>query len=191
MSKFRVFLFVFAALLSVMSLPALAQNVGDVVFQNPLDTVARGAILYPFLAVQGSGGFTTGMSVSNVAAQLLPTSGVTIANAAPAYLPATDRDGYVIFVFVNRDGTKIIVDSRTLGVFGTNSGFQAGGSLKAGATFSAFLDQIFTAAGVSPAGGLFIGYGIAIHTFSQGTGVGNVVSPSSDLNVSYVALDIR
>ncbi|MGI8784776.1 MAG: hypothetical protein ACR2L2_14130 [Acidobacteriota bacterium] len=190
MTKFRVYLFVFVALLSVMSLQALAQNVGDVVFQNPLDTTARGAILYPFLAVQGSGGFTTGMSVSNVAAQLLPTSGAT-ANVAPLYLPATDRDGYVIFVFVNRDGTKIIVDSRTLGVFGTNSGFQAGGSLKAGATFSAFLDQIFTAAGVTPAGGLFIGYGIAIHTFWQGTGVGNVVSPQSDLNVSYVALDIR
>lgn len=180
MSKFRVYLFVFAALLSVMSLQALAQNVGDAVFQNPIDTTVRGAVLFPFVAWTGTtGGFSTGVSLSNLA----PQAGI-------AALPATDRDGYVTFIFVNKDGTKTSIDSRTLPQGGTSFGFQSNGSLKSGTTATFFIDQILTQGGGFPPTGTFIGYLLVTHTFTQGTGTANIIDSVFDFNISYIALDL-
>ncbi|MBI2821176.1 MAG: hypothetical protein HYX74_03030 [Acidobacteria bacterium] len=172
MKNFKMAVFVMAVALILVSANAAAQNLGEVVFQETVDTSLQGSLLYHFVAKVGTG-FDTAISLTNV-------------RTAPATPPTPGTFTiWMISNTPNTGGTAISGTSEQL----TNARYNTilvGGKRALVETASFFAgeflaDRLFT--------GNFVGYAIVNHSFKVGTGVANVIdfSTGTGFNITYPA----
>lgn len=177
MKDLKIVLSVLAVMLFVTGTDAIAQNLGEVVFQQTVSTAEARSLLYHFAAKVGTG-FDTALSLSNVRTTSLttpPTPG-TFTIYAVSNSPNTGGTTTV--------GTSTQLTNPRYNTISVPSGTGTVRALVETASF--FLGEFLADRGVT---GNFVGYVVINHAFKVGTGVANVIDFSSGtgFNITYVA----
>jgi hypothetical protein len=173
MKNLKMIGFVLAVAFVAMSASAVAQNLGEVVFQQTISTAETQSLLYHFAARIGTG-FDTAMSLTNVRTNPIAT--------------APTPGSFTIWAVANSPNTGGTVTNGTADQL-TNARYNTitvGTKRALVETASFFLGDFLTDRGVT---GNFVGYVIINHAFKVGTGVANVIDFSSGtgFNITYVA----
>jgi hypothetical protein len=174
MKNFKMVALVAAVMLVGIMANAAAQNLGEVVFQQTINTAETNSLLYHFVAKVGSG-FDTALSLSNVRTNPIATA------AVPGSFTI-----YAVSNVPNSGGTVTVGTADQL----TNARYNTvtvGTKRALVETASFFISEFLTDRGATAAN--FVGYVIVNHGFKVGTGVANVIdfTSASGFNISYVA----
>ncbi|MBI3939503.1 MAG: hypothetical protein HY315_01590 [Acidobacteria bacterium] len=174
MKNFKVVAFVVGLVFVVMMANAAAQNLGEVVFQQTINTAEKKSLLYHFVAKVGNG-FDTALSLSNVRTNPITT--------------APTPGSFTIYAVSNTPSSGGTVTVGTADQL-TNARYNTitvGGKRGLVETASFFLSEFLTDRGFTSAN--FVGYMIINHAFPVGTGVANAIDFASGVgfNISYAA----